>query len=207
MQLQVAIDRLTLDNAVAQAKKLDGHADIIEMGTSLVKDYGFAGMQAMRAAVVQSQLLVDLKTIDEGAYEFQQGFKAGADILTVMGASSWATIETVAKTTAAAGGTMMIDLLEVPQVKLKIITDVKRAIYALHHSKDRHDKLDPTATVAEFHHNFPQVQHIAIAGGVDLAGAKALAAQGLTDIVIVGGTIMNASDPVAATEEFMEAIR
>ncbi|KRO15567.1 orotidine 5'-phosphate decarboxylase / HUMPS family protein [Lacticaseibacillus saniviri] len=206
MQLQVAIDRVTLDAAVAVAKQLDGHTDIIEMGTSLVKDYGFAGIQAMHQAITKSKLLVDLKTIDEGPYEFKQGYAAGADILTVMGASSTATLDATYQVAEDQGKQMMIDLLEVDDTKLATITHYPNAIYALHHSVDRADKMNPVATVADFHAAHPEVAHLAIAGGINLDGAKELAEQGLTDIVIVGSTIMKAADPVAATQTFMEAM-
>ncbi|TLF39607.1 3-hexulose-6-phosphate synthase [Lacticaseibacillus zeae] len=206
MKLQVAIDRVPLADAVALAQQLDGKVAIIEMGTSLVKDEGLAGFRAMRAAIRTSQLLIDLKTIDEGGYEFKQGFAAGADILTVMGAASLATLKTTAAATDAAKKEMMIDLMEVDAAKQKAISIFPNAIYALHHSTDRQDHLDPTATVADFHAAFPQLKRLAIAGGIDLAGATALAAQGLTEIVIVGSAITKAADPVATAQQFMEAI-
>ncbi|KRK13114.1 3-hexulose-6-phosphate synthase [Lacticaseibacillus zeae DSM 20178 = KCTC 3804] len=206
MKLQVAIDRVPLADAVALAQQLDGKVAIIEMGTSLVKDEGLAGFRAMRAAIRTSQLLIDLKTIDEGGYEFKQGFAAGADILTVMGAASLATLKTTAAATDAAKKEMMIDLMEVDAAKQQVISIFPNAIYALHHSTDRQDHLDPTATVADFHAAFPQLKRLAIAGGIDLAGATALAAQGLTEIVIIGSAITKAADPVATAQQFMEAI-
>ncbi|ARY92817.1 MULTISPECIES: orotidine 5'-phosphate decarboxylase / HUMPS family protein [Lacticaseibacillus] len=207
MKLQVAIDRVPLADAVALAQQLDGKVAIIEMGTSLVKDEGLAGFRAMRAAIRTSQLLIDLKTIDEGGYEFKQGFAAGADILTVMGAASLATLKTTAAATDAAKKEMMIDLMEVDAAKQQAISIFPNAIYALHHSTDRQDHLDPTATVADFHAAFPQLKRLAIAGGIDLAGATALAAQGLTEIAIVGSAITKAADPVATAQQFMEAIK
>ncbi|QVI36572.1 orotidine 5'-phosphate decarboxylase [Lacticaseibacillus casei] len=206
MKLQVAIDRVPLADAVALAQQLDGKVAIIEMGISLVKDEGLAGFRAMRAAIRTSQLLIDLKTIDEGGYEFKQGFAAGADILTVMGAASLATLKTTAAATDAAKKEMMIDLMEVNATKQQAISIFPNAIYALHHSTDRQDHLDPTATVADFHAAFPQLKRLAIAGGIDLAGATALAAQGLTEIAIVGSAITKAADPVATAQQFMEAI-
>lgn len=206
MKLQVAIDRVPLADAVALAQQLDGKVAIIEMGTSLVKDEGLAGFRAMRAAIRTSQLLIDLKTIDEGGYEFKQGFAAGADILTVMGAASLATLKTTAAATDAAKKEMMIDLMEVDAAKQQAISIFPNAIYTLHHSTDRQDHLDPTATVADFHAAFPQLKRLAIAGGIDLAGATALAAQGLTEIVIIGSAITKAADPVATAQQFMEAI-
>ncbi|MCT6892431.1 MAG: orotidine 5'-phosphate decarboxylase, partial [Lactobacillus sp.] len=85
MKLQVAIDRVSLTTAVQLARKLDGIADIVEFGTSIIKDYGFYGIKAANVNLKHSLLLLDTKTNDEGQYEFEQGFKAGADILTVMG--------------------------------------------------------------------------------------------------------------------------
>ena len=40
MRLQVAIDRVNLKTAEAMIEEMRGLADIIEVGTSLIKDYG-----------------------------------------------------------------------------------------------------------------------------------------------------------------------
>ncbi|MCD2257473.1 orotidine 5'-phosphate decarboxylase / HUMPS family protein [Agrilactobacillus fermenti] len=206
MKLQTAIDRLTLEEAVAKARLLDGQTDIIEMGTSLVKDYGNEAIRQFRQAVQKSTLLVDEKTIDEGAYEFRQGFENGADILTVMGAASKATLATCYEVAQTYHKTMMIDLMEVSAEKLQQIADFDDAIYCLHHSTDRKDVMNPSDTVAEFHQQLPHIKRLAIAGGIDLAGAKALAEQGLTEIVIVGSKIMKAADITAAVQSFKEVL-
>ena len=88
MRLQAAIDRVSLEEAVALAEQLDGKTDILEMGTSLVKDYGNLAIEKLRTVLTKTDLLVDSKTIDEGAYEFNQAFRHGGDIVTVMGAAS-----------------------------------------------------------------------------------------------------------------------
>ena len=75
MKLQTAIDRVSLEDAIALAKQLDGKTDILEMGTSLVKDYGNLAIEKLREVLPQTNLLVDSKTIDEGAYEFSQAFR------------------------------------------------------------------------------------------------------------------------------------
>lgn len=206
MRLQAAIDRVTLDDAVALAKQLDGKTDILEMGTSLVKDYGNAAIRSLRAVLLQTTLLVDSKTIDEGAYEFNQGFQNGADIITVMGAASYDTLKACYDVSQQLNKTMMIDLLEVDDAKIAAIKDFPDAIYALHHSIDRKDKLDATGSVAQFHARFPEIKRLAIAGGIDLAQAKALAEQELIEVVIVGSKITKAADPLAAAQQFMEAI-
>lgn len=93
MKLQIAIDRVTLSKAEEMAKIFAGKTDIIEMGTSLIKDYGLFALKKLNEYKKDSLLLADLKTCDEGAYEFKQGYEQGFDILTVMGSSSRETLE------------------------------------------------------------------------------------------------------------------
>lgn len=207
MKLQTAIDRVTLEEAVALAESLNGKTDILEMGTSLVKDYGNLAIEQIRAVLSETELLVDLKTIDEGAYEFRQGYRYGGDILTVMGAASYDTLKACYEVAQEQQKTMMIDLLEVSEEKVAQLTDFDQAIFALHHSIDRKDKLDAVASVAAFHQQFPTIKRLAIAGGIDLEQAKGLAAQGLTEIVIVGSKITKATEPLQAVQQFMEGIQ
>lgn len=207
MKLQTAIDRVPLEEAVALAKSLNGKTDILEMGTSLVKDYGNLAIEQIRAVLPDTELLVDLKTIDEGAYEFRQGYRYGGDILTVMGAASYDTLKACYEVAQEQQKTMMIDLLEIRDEKVAQLTDFDQAIFALHHSIDRKDKLDAVASVQAFHQQFPTIKRLAIAGGIDLEQAKGLAEQGLTEIVIVGSKITKAAEPLQAVQQFMEGIQ
>ena len=206
MRLQTAIDRVPLEEAVALAKQLDGKTDILEMGTSLVKDYGNLAIEQLRAALAQTELLVDSKTIDEGAYEFNQAFSYGGDLVTVMGAASLDTLQACYEVAQKFNKTMMIDLLEVSDEKIQQIKDFPEAIYALHHSIDRKDHFDATASVAEFHEKFPEIKRLAIAGGIDLKQAQLLAEQGIIEVIIVGSKITKAQDPLTAVNEFMGAV-
>ena len=140
MKLQTAIDRVSLEEACHLAKQLDGRTDIVEMGTSLVKDYGNVAIESLRRVLQKSELLVDSKTMDEGSYEFNQGFKFGADILTVMGAASYDTLQACYEVSQKQQKTMLIDLLEVSDKKIQQILDFPHAIYALHHSIDKKEK-------------------------------------------------------------------
>ena len=121
MKLQAAIDRVTLEQAKDLARQLDPIVDIIEMGTSLIKDYGFYALNKEALGLQHAELLLDAKTIDEGQYEFEKGFETGADILTVMGAASQGTLETTYKVAERYGRQMFIDLMEVNDQKLALI--------------------------------------------------------------------------------------
>lgn len=206
MKLQTAIDRIPIEKAVSLAASLNGKTDILEIGTSLVKDYGTAAIEKIREVLPDSELLVDIKTMDEGAYEFEQGFRYGGEILTVMGAASYDTLAACYEVAQKNKKTMMIDLLEVANEKISQILDFDQAIFCLHHSIDRKDKSDAVVSVAEFHKKFPQVKRIAIAGGIDLDAAEGLARQGQIEIVIVGSKITKSNDPALMVKKFMEVI-
>lgn len=207
MKLQAAIDRVSLDQAIALARKLDPIVDIIEIGTSLIKDYGFYALNKEKLGLQHAELLLDAKTIDEGQYEFEKGFETGADILTVMGAASQGTLETTYEVTQKYGRQMFIDLMEVNDEKLADITQFSNAIYGLHHAKDDTGSFDATDSVASFHQKYPQIKRINVAGGIDLNQARKLKAQGLAETVIVGSKIVKAADPVAAAKEFMKEVK
>jgi 3-hexulose-6-phosphate synthase len=176
------------------------------MGTSLVKDYGNLAIEKLRTVLTKTDLLVDSKTIDEGEYEFNQAFRHGGDIVTVMGAASIDTLNVCYEVAEKQNKTMMIDLLEVTDEKIKKIQIFPNAIYALHHSVDRKDSFDATASVEAFHQKFPEIKRLAIAGGIDLTQAGLLADQGLLEVVIVGSKITKAENPLKAVNEFMGAV-
>ncbi|WP_125589051.1 orotidine 5'-phosphate decarboxylase / HUMPS family protein [Companilactobacillus jidongensis] len=207
MKLQVAIDRVTLDDAVKLTHELNGVVDIIELGTSLIKDYGLLALKSAPFNLQSSEILYDLKTNDEGVYEFEKGFDANADILTVMAGSSLDTIEQVYDVTEKFNKEMLIDLLEVDNNKIKEISGFDNAIYGLHHSKDSKDSFDAVDTLDKFKKNFPAIKKIAVAGGIDLKQAKAIATQGIADTIIVGGKIVKTDNPVESAKQFMEAIK
>ncbi|MDT2831052.1 orotidine 5'-phosphate decarboxylase [Vagococcus carniphilus] len=207
MKLQVAIDRVSLEEAVNLSKRLDGQVDLIEMGTSLVKDYGIEGIKQIRNALSESDLLIDLKTIDEGAYEFKQGFTFGGDVLTVMGASSIETIRACYKVSREYQKTMMIDLLEVNEEKIKELEEFEEAVFCLHHSIDKVNDWHVLETISTFQKSFPKLKRLAIAGGIDLTQAKELNQQGLIEIIVVGSHITKSKNVVEEASKFMEELK
>jgi len=200
MKLQVAIDRIALEEAVGLARALNGHVDIIEIGTSLIKDYGNVAIEKIKEVVTGSQILVDSKTIDEGTYEFNQAFKYGADIVTVMGAASYETLLACYEVTQQQGSTMMIDLLNLDPTYIASITDFPQAIYLLQSNQ-------AVSEIMDFKQLYGHIQHLAIAGGVDYNATQALAAQGIVETVVVGSKITNSESPIDTAKKFMEVLK
>ena len=177
MKLQVAIDRVSLTTAVQLARKLDGIADIVEFGTSIIKDYGFYEIKAANVNLKHSLLLLDTKTNDEGQYEFEQGFKAGADILTVMGTAGPETLASVYEIAEQKNREVLIDLMGMSNNSILEIAKFPNAIYNLHNSHDAGKNANLLNLVSDFRKKFPTIKNIAVAGSIDLEQAKKLAVQ------------------------------
>ena len=122
MRLQAAIDRVTVEQAAEIIEQTHGYADIIEVGTSLIKDFGLAGsVKVLKEKYPDQCILADIKTCDEGEYEFRKTYEAGGDIPTVMGFSSIPTLKACQRIAKELGKEYMIDLLEVSDEKLEVL--------------------------------------------------------------------------------------
>ena len=81
MRLQAAIDRVSLEQADEIIAQTAGYADIIEVGTSLIKDFGLEGsVRILKEKYPGQCILADIKTCDEGAYEFRKTYENGGRV-------------------------------------------------------------------------------------------------------------------------------
>lgn len=207
MRIQTAIDRVSIDEMLRIGGQVYGHTDIVEVGTSLIKDYGIsASVGAMRRQFPDMTILADIKTCDEGAYEFRKAFEAGADIATVMGFSSDATIQACVSVAEEFGKKCFIDLLEVSDDRLAVLTQkFPDAILGLHLPSDlQGDGL--IQLVREKRSLLGNAGSVAVAGGVKLNNIAYLKSAAV-DIAIVGGAITKAEDIRGAARAFSDAAR
>lgn len=205
MKLQVAIDRVSLEQAKQFVGRIDG-VDIIEIGTSLTKDFGLDCLRKTRALAKSSKILADIKTMDEGEYEFRNYYEAGADILTVMGAADPETIDICCKIAKEYNKEVMIDLLGCDKNKIKQISHYDEAIYAIHVSKDSDKATSLVEETQHFKEVFPHVKRIAVAGGLDLEKVKTLVLSEI-EIVIVGSSILKKETIENEIKKYLEVIR
>ena len=190
MKVQVAIDRVELDKAIALVEKFNGVADIIEIGTSLIKDYGLLNLKNLHLKATNSLILGD-----------NQGF----DILTVMGSSSLETLQKCYDVSKEYNKKMMIDLLECSYEKIKEISRFDEAIYCLHTSVDKSNSNNIIYELREFKLKFPLIKNIAIAGGINLEVIKKLKNEDI-NIVVIGSSIIAAKDPMKVLNEIKEEL-
>lgn len=207
MRLQVAIDRVSVERADEIIKLTGGYADIIEVGTSLIKDFGIAGSVGKLKERHPGQcILADMKTCDEGEYEFREAYKAGSDISTVMGFSSIQTIKACQKTAAEYHKEYMIDLLGVSEEKLmELKKEFPEAVFCVHLPSDNRGR-GLQELVVRMCGQLEGIEKIAVAGGVTLNTAEIMKQAGI-DIVIVGSAITGMPDITGSAREFSEVIR
>lgn len=108
MLLQVAIDKAESLNVIAQVR---GIADIIEIGTPLLKRFGIAAIATARELCPDTPILADTKTVDAGDLEAEMALGAGARLMTVLSSTSPATHAAVGKVAARFGALIVVDTI------------------------------------------------------------------------------------------------
>ncbi|UKT64538.1 3-hexulose-6-phosphate synthase [Pedobacter mucosus] len=205
-KLQVAIDLLTTEEALALAAKVAPYVDIIELGTPLIKNMGSAVITAMKNAHPDKLVFADLKTADAGELEADIAFKAGADLVTVMGAAGNATIIGAVKAAKAHNKGVVVDTIGYPDrvKRAQEVTELGVEFVELHAGLDEQWTagysiqvlIDEAAKVGV---------PVSVAGGVNLENVTAVVKAGAI-VVVAGAAIYGAEDPAEAAKALREAI-
>ncbi|MEZ2390909.1 3-hexulose-6-phosphate synthase [bacterium RCC_150] len=206
MKLQVAIDVLTTDAALEIAGKVAEYVDIIELGTPLVKSEGLSAITAIKDAHPEKIVFADLKTMDAGELEADIAFKAGADLVSVLGGADDSTIAGAVKAAKAHNKGIVVDLIGVEDkvTRAKEARALGAKFIEFHAGLDEQAKpgynLDVLLNAGE-EARVP----FSVAGGVNLATIGAVQRAG-ADVAVVGGSIYGAPDPALAAKELRAAI-
>jgi len=204
MKIQLALDRISIEKAIELAEKTQEYIDIFEVGTSLIKDFGMIAVRRIKETFPNKIILADIKTMDEGEYEFNAAYENGADIATVMGAASIETINGCNKVSKKSGKLTMIDLMGVSNEKIDTLQSFNECIFCIHSPKDNKGQED-LENINEFQKRFLNIKHWAIAGGVKLCNIKKISDLGM-EIVIVGQSITQSEDQKGSARDFYNMI-
>lgn len=205
-KLQVAIDLLTTEDALALAAKVAPYVDIIELGTPLIKNMGSAVITAMKKAHPDKLVFADLKTADAGELEADIAFKAGADLVTVMGAAGNATIIGAVKAAKAHGKGVVVDTIGYPDrvKRAQEVIELGVEFVELHAGLD--EQWTPGYSIQVLIDEAARAGvPVSIAGGVNLSNITAVIEAG-AQVAVAGAAIYNAEDPASAAKALREAI-
>jgi 3-hexulose-6-phosphate synthase/6-phospho-3-hexuloisomerase len=110
--IQISIDVTTLDEALALARgAVQAGVDWLEAGTPLILAEGMRGVQMFRREFPNVPIVADLKTMDGAGLEAEVMFKAGANMVVVMGQAHDASIIEQVKMARRFGGKVMCDVM------------------------------------------------------------------------------------------------
>ncbi|MBD8661241.1 3-hexulose-6-phosphate synthase [Frigoribacterium sp. PvP120] len=207
MKLQFAMDTLTTDAALELAAAAAPSVDIIELGTPLIKAEGFRAITAIKEAHPDKIVFADLKTMDAGELEADEAFKAGADLVTVLGVAGDSTIAGAVKAAKAHGKGIVVDLIGVSDkaARAKEVVALGAEFVEMHAGLDEQ---------AEEGFTFEKLLEAGRASGVPFSvagGVKAATVGSVQDagaqVAVAGAAIYSADDVAGAAAEIRAAIK
>jgi 3-dehydro-L-gulonate-6-phosphate decarboxylase len=116
--LQLALDYISLPKAIVMAAQVAPEVDIIEIGTPLCKAAGTDAIRAIREICPDKLILADFKAPDVGGLEATMAFDAGADMMTVIGGATLATVEQALSVARERGKEMLMELTGVRDTEI-----------------------------------------------------------------------------------------
>ena len=113
--IQVSLDVTSIDEALDLAgAAVRAGVDWLEAGTPLILAEGLHSVEALREAFPEHPIVADLKTMDGAGLEAEMMFKAGANMVVVMGQAHDASIIEQVKMAKRYGGQVMCDVMLCP---------------------------------------------------------------------------------------------
>jgi len=206
MKIQVALDIPNKNKALEITRQVAPYADIIEVGTPLLKVEGIAMVKKIKEEFPYLLVLADTKTMDVGALEAKMVFDAGADIMTVCAQAELETIKSAITQAKNQDKRVMVDFIGVKEKisRGKEIEPLLPDYFSFHIAIDiQCSEGIPFAKIEKFSKSFSIP--IAIAGGLKPKDIKYLVSFN-PEILIFGGYITKSKNPKEAILKIKEEI-
>ncbi|MFB9278746.1 3-hexulose-6-phosphate synthase [Cohnella cellulosilytica] len=207
MELQLALDLVDIPGAKQVVAEVAEHIDIVEIGTPVVINEGLRAVKEIKEAFPSLRVLADLKIMDAGGYEVMKASEAGADIITVLGASDDTTIRGAVEEARKQNKKIMVDMINVKDIEGRAQEiDALGVDYICVHSGYDHQAAGKNSfeELAAIKRVVKQAK-TAIAGGIKLSTLPEVI-KANPDLVIVGGGITGQEDKKAAAAEMKRLV-
>ncbi|MEB6243528.1 3-hexulose-6-phosphate synthase [Staphylococcus gallinarum] len=207
MELQLAIDLLNKEEATKLANKVKDYVDIVEIGTPIVINEGLPAVQHLNDNIEGVKVLADLKIMDAADYEVSQAVKFGADVVTILGVAEDASIKAAVDEAHKHDKQLLVDMIAVQDLekRAKELDDLGADYIAVHTGYDlQAEGQSPLESLRKVKSVISNSK-VAVAGGIKPDTIKDIVAEN-PDLIIVGGGIASADDPVEAAKQCRAAI-
>ncbi|PPA70142.1 3-hexulose-6-phosphate synthase [Jeotgalibacillus proteolyticus] len=208
MELQLALDLVNIPEAIELVKEVEEHIDIVEIGTPVVINEGLTAVKQVKEAFPNLKVLADLKIMDAAGYEVGQASKAGADIITILGAAEDASIQGAVEEAKKQSKKVLVDMIAVKDLakRAEEIDALGVDYICVHTGYDLQaagkNSFEDLQTIKDVVKN----AKTAIAGGIKLDTLPEVI-KVKPDLVIVGGGITGQEDKKAAASAMQELIK
>ncbi|WP_168120460.1 3-hexulose-6-phosphate synthase [Paenibacillus sp. HB172176] len=208
MELQLALDLVNIPEALEVIKEVEGHVDIVEIGTPVIINEGLRAVKEVKAAFPNMIVLADLKVMDAAGYEVMKAAEAGADIVTILGVAEDMTIKGAVEEARKLQRKILVDMIGVKDIETRAKElDALGVDYICVHTgydlqaigKNSFEDLLVLKRVVK-------QAKIAVAGGIKLRTLPEVI-QAQPDLVIVGGGITSTEDKAATAAEMLKLVR
>lgn len=207
MKLQLALDDIKLEEAMELIEKVQDYIDIVEIGSPFIIDCGMVPVRMIKEKYPELEVLADTKIMDAGDYEAELTYEAGADYCTVLGVTDTLTIKGCLDAARKYEKKVFVDMICVKDIE-KRVAEIEAAgvdCIGVHTGVDLQAAgVTPMDDLKRIKAASKQSM-ISVAGGINVDTVDAYKAMG-ADILIVGGGINHAEDPVAAAKAIYEKI-
>lgn len=190
MKLQLALDIITMQEAIDLLKVLGNSIDIAEIGTPFVIQEGIKAVREIKSEFPSLIVLADLKIMDAGEHVSRMAFEAGADIVTVLGAADDATIRASVEQVKKYNKSIMVDMIGVKDIYIRAIEiDGMGVDYiCVHTASDIQGTGKNSLDELKIVKNLVKNAETAVAGGIKLENICEIVKE-RPEIIIVGGGI------------------
>ena len=197
MLLQIALDKPEHLGVLPLIKDV---ADIVEIGTPLLKRFGVSALTTAKELCPNIPLLADTKTVDGGVFEAELVYGAGASLMTVLSCASEATHKAVDTCAKLHGKAVVLDTITETGNDVLISEGFRLPesfkYVAVHSSTDARLAGDTSSSHIEA---VSQMQargcQVSLAGGIGPDNLEA-AVLANPEILVVGSAITEAHNPL-----------
>ena len=206
-KLQIALDDISFEDALILLEKIKSYIDIIEVGTPFMMEYGMKAVRTFKEKFPELEVVCDGKIMDAGYYESMITFKAGADYSTVLAVTDDRTIQDIVNAAKETGRKSVADTICVTNLSERVLQLKEFGIdmISIHTGIDQQAQgRTPLDDLREVRSILPDMP-LSVAGGINI-DTLADYMKYRPEVIIVGGGIVHAKDPVTAAKELKTKI-
>ena len=207
IHLQVALDTLSIEQAISLLEKTGDLIDIAEVGTPFIMEYGMEAVRRIRGRFPKLTILADTKIADGARIETASAIRAGADIVTVLAVSEDATIKDCIDEAHKNGVMVLVDMIAVKDLEERgrQIDEMGADFICVHNGYDTQNTVESPLDELIRIRNTVKNAKVAVAGGIKLSTLPEIVRE-KPDLVIVGGAITGNSDPAEMCRKIREML-